>query len=88
MRVLHSDSDRVGGAKYPLVWPATLEEEDAVRARGHMVLTRYQWAGLMLTHWRHLLITTSVRAADLMNLFQPDHALLGYLVKLAHYLLY
>ena len=35
-----SDSGRVGGAKYPLVWPSTLQEEDDVRARAHMVLTR------------------------------------------------
>ena len=28
------EGGRVGGAKYPLLWPATLEEEDAVRQTG------------------------------------------------------
>ena len=80
-----TEGDRVGGAKYPLVWPATLQEEDAVRARGHMVLTRYQWAVLMLSHWRHLLMTTSVRACDLLDLFRPEHELFGYLAKFTHF---
>ena len=31
-------------------------------------------------------MTTTVRAADQINLFQPDHAVVGFLVKLAHYI--
>ena len=81
-----SGGDRVGGAKYPLVWPATLQEEDEVRARGHMVLTRGEWIRLMASHWRHVLMTTTVRAADKLDLFQPDHPVYSFIVKLAQLL--
>ena len=40
------DGEVVGqmrGVKYPLLWPSTLEEEDRVRARGHVTLTRWEW---------------------------------------------
>ena len=42
----------MNGAKYPLIWPATLPEEDSVRERGHMVLTRGRTAQLTMLYLR------------------------------------
>ena len=67
--------------KYPRLWPETLPEEDGVRREGHMTLTRWEWAWLMVSHPRHLVITTLVRAAEDWGIFQPHSGLYKYLVN-------
>ena len=67
--------------KYPRLWPETLPEEDGVRREGHMTLTRQEWAWLMVSHPRHLVITTLVRAAEDWGIFQPHSGLYKYLVN-------
>ena len=55
-----------------------------MRREGHLTLTRLEWAGLMLSHPRHLLLTTAVRLAELWGLFQPHNDLYRYLVYILH----
>ena len=45
-----------------------------------MTLTRLEWAGLMLAHSRHLVLSTAVRLAELGGVFHPHHVLYRYLV--------
>ena len=45
-----------------------------------MTLTRLEWAGLMLGHSRHLVVTTAVRLAEMGGVFHPHHVLVRYLV--------
>ena len=72
----------IRGPKYPLLAPATLQQEDVVRNEGHMTLTRLEWAQLMLSHPRHLFVTSIVRYADTLGLFAPQHPLYSSLVKI------
>ena len=53
---------------------------EKVRRGGHMTLTRPEWAGLMLGHSRHLVLSTAVRLAELGGVFHPHHVLYRYLV--------
>ena len=46
-----------------------------------MTLTRVEWAWLMVSHPRHLVITTLVRAAEDWGIFQPHSGLYKYLVN-------
>ena len=75
----------MNGAKYPLLWPATLAEEDEVRARGHMILTRLEWITLLTSHWRHLVVTLFTRAADTLDILAADHPVYAGLVYCAEF---
>ena len=75
----------MNGAKYPLLWPATLPEEDSVRGAGHMVLTRWEWFSLLSSHWRHLVVTLFTRAADTLGILKAEHPVYGVIVYCAEF---
>ena len=75
----------VSGAKYPLLWPATLPDEDQVRAAGHLTLSTAEWVTLLASHWRHLVLTTLTRAGDTLGVFKEGHIVYStfiYFIKL------
>ena len=68
------------GYDLPQVWPATLPQEDAVRAEGDLTLSRLEWLNLLLSHPQHLLVTNTVRTLETIGAFQPSNSLLPTLV--------
>ena len=54
-------SGLAAGVRYPLLYPATLQEEDEEREQGHLTLSRVEWLNLMFSWPRHLLVTCAVR---------------------------
>ena len=77
------ETGNVSGAKYPLLWPATIPGEDAVRAGGHMVLGPGEWLELFMRQPSHLVVTTFTRALDTMGLFTADHPVFSVIVYFA-----
>ena len=71
------------GSKYPRIWPETLPEEDAVRAGGHMFLTKMEWNSHLVKYPDHLLVTSVAAWAEYFGVFHPDHAVYAYIVRVA-----
>ena len=71
------------GSKYPRIWPETLPEEDAVRAGGHMFLTKMEWISHLVKYPDHLLVTSVAAWAEYFGVFHPDHAFYAYIVRMA-----
>ena len=80
------ESENVSGAKYPLLWPWTLPEEDLVRSSGHMTMDTGEWINLLTTHWRHLVLTLLSRAADKLGMMNDDNALINIAMNFARIL--
>ena len=82
------ESDKVSGAKYPLLWPSTLPEEDLVRSSGHMTMDTWEWITLLTSHWRHLVLTLLSRAADKLGLMNmnDDNAVINIAMNFARIL--
>ena len=51
-----------------------------------MTLSRKEWAELMVTYPRHLLLTILVRTAEDLGIFQPHHPVYKYLVQILDFL--
>eukprot|EP01044_Picomonas_judraskeda_P007271 COSAG03_NODE_773_length_5911_cov_7.551961_4_plen_160_part_00 len=68
-----SEGDEMGGAAYPLLWPATLASEDAPRSQGLLYKTRADWAALLASHPFHMLVTGFARtlAQVPLSLLEP-----------------
>ena len=77
------NSENVSGAKYPLLWPSTLPEEDLVRSEGHMTLDTWEWVILLSSHWRHLVLTLLSRAADKLGIMNDDNAVINIVIYVA-----
>ena len=69
------------GYQLPRLWPSTLPAEDAVRASGHLTLTRTEWLRLLLSHPQHLLVTNIVRTLEMVGAFNPHHPLIKTIVN-------
>ena len=80
------DSANVSGAKYPLLWPSTLAEEDLVRSGGHMTMDTLEWVSLLTSHWRHLVLTLLSRAADKLGIMDDDNAVINTVIYVANML--
>ena len=78
-----SSSEFLTGSKYPRIWPETLPEEDAVRASGHMFLTKLEWICHLLKYPDHLLVTSVAGWAEYFGVFIPNHQFYKYLVRYA-----
>ena len=73
----------LSGSKYPRIWPKTLEEEDAVRASGHMILTKLEWITHLAKYPDHLLVSCVASWAEYFGVFQPEHPVFLVLTKMA-----
>ena len=76
-------SQFLSGSKYPRMWPETLPEEDEVRARGHMFLTKMEWILHLVKYPDHLLVTSVAAWAEYFGVFHTDHPVYEYLVRMA-----
>ena len=60
-----------------------MPEEDAVRASGHMFLTKLEWILHLVKYPDHLLVTGVAGWAEYCGVFLPDHPVYKYIVRVA-----
>lgn len=69
------------GPNHMKIWPETVPSEDELRRKGHMTLTKTEWALHMLSFPHHLAVSCFVRASEELGLFKPHHPIYQMLVS-------